>query len=354
MILYSDEYTRKLELEGKWIDCVRYSHEKLTADRKNVSLFLKLSVNTWYTLTLDGPVLSLKKGEYDTLTDMLCHCFKYFNSAFSANENCQWLFGYMMEVRPDLFLNSGVEYTAISNAGESIHGYNVFAYCFNNPVNLSDENGTWPSWAKKVAVAVAVVAVVAAVAAITVATAGTGTAAAVIAVGAAKGAAIGMISGAAIGAATGALRHRASKGSWRGAGKAALNGMGNGALSGAISGAIAGGISSGLCYNSGATSVGKGFDTFKQLKGEVGSPGQGNEWHHIVEQCQIIKSDFCPQIVQNTNNIVAISKTTHRAISGYYSSVQPFTNGMIVRNWLAGQSFSNQYEFGINVIKMFM
>ena len=34
MILYSDEYTRKLELEGKWIDCVRYSHEKLTADRK--------------------------------------------------------------------------------------------------------------------------------------------------------------------------------------------------------------------------------------------------------------------------------------------------------------------------------
>jgi RHS repeat-associated protein len=249
------------------------------------------------------------------------------------------------------FLNAD---TAISNAGESIHGYNVFAYCFNNPVNLSDENGTWPSWAKKVAVAVAVVAVVAAVAAITVATAGTGTAAAVIAVGAAKGAAIGMISGAAIGAATGALRHRASKGSWRGAGKAALNGMGNGALSGAISGAIAGGISSGLCYNSGATSVGKGFDTFKQLKGEVGSPGQGNEWHHIVEQCQIIKSDFCPQIVQNTNNIVAISKTTHRAISGYYSSVQPFTNGMIVRNWLAGQSFSNQYEFGINVIKMFM
>ena len=58
MILYSDEYTRKLELEGKWIDCVRYLHEKLTADRKNVSLFLKLSVNTWYTLTLDGPVLS--------------------------------------------------------------------------------------------------------------------------------------------------------------------------------------------------------------------------------------------------------------------------------------------------------
>ena len=48
----------------------------------------------------------------------MCHCFKYLNSAFSANENCQWLFGYMMEVRPDLFLNSGVEYTAIEQQGK--------------------------------------------------------------------------------------------------------------------------------------------------------------------------------------------------------------------------------------------
>ena len=59
-------------------------------------------------------------------------------------------------------------------------------------------------------------------------------------------------------------------------------------------------------------------------------------------------------MIQNTNNIMAISKSTHRAISGYYSSIQPFTNGMIVRNWLAGQSFSAQYQFGLDVIKLFM
>ena len=116
----------------------------------------------------------------------------------------------------------------------------MFTYCFNNTVNLSDETGTWPSWAKKVVAAVAVVAVVAAVAAVTVATAGAGTAAAVIAVGAAKGAAIGMASGAAIGAATGAVSLRVSTGSWSGAGKAALNGMGDGALSGAVTGVITG------------------------------------------------------------------------------------------------------------------
>lgn len=120
MILYSDEYTRKFEFEGKWINCIQYLYEKWTAERKNIALFLKLSVNAWYTLTLDGPELSLKKGEYDTLTDMQCNCFEYFNATFSTNENCQWLFGYMMEVRTDLFLSSGLEYNTIEQMGKSL------------------------------------------------------------------------------------------------------------------------------------------------------------------------------------------------------------------------------------------
>ncbi len=226
----------------------------------------------------------------------------------------------------------------------------MFAYCMNNPVNMSDPTGSWPKWAIKLVAAVAVVAVVAVIAAVTVATAGAGTAIAAVAVGAAKGAAIGFAVGAATGAAGGAISHRISTGSWDGAGEAALNGMANGALSGAVSGVITGGITGGLSYNSGATSAGKGFDTYRQLKNEIGSPGAGNEWHHIVEQSQISKSGFSPQMIQNTNNIMSISKTTHRAISGYYSSVQPFTNGMTVRNWLAGQSFNAQYDlviFGI-------
>ncbi len=144
MILYSDEYTRKFELEGEWINCVRYLHKKWIADRKNVSLFLKLSVNTWYTLTLDGPVLSLKKGEYDTLTDMLCNCFGYFNATFSTNENCQWLFGYMMEVRTDLFLNSGLEYNTIEQRGKSLiekasNNENLFAQLLFALDNCSDK-----------------------------------------------------------------------------------------------------------------------------------------------------------------------------------------------------------------------
>ena len=55
----------------------------------------------------------------------------------------------------------------------------------------------------------------------------------------------------------------------------------------------------------------------------------------------------------NTNNIVSVNKFTHKAISGYYSSIQPFTQGKTVRNWLVGKGFNYQYKFGIDVIKTF-
>jgi RHS repeat-associated protein len=57
--------------------------------------------------------------------------------------------------------------SVIAGTGENVLGYNMFAYCFNNPVNMSDPTGNWPSWGtvlKAAAIAVTAVAVVAAVA----------------------------------------------------------------------------------------------------------------------------------------------------------------------------------------------
>ncbi len=34
----------------------------------------------------------------------------------------------------------------IAGVGGNVLGYNQFAYCFNNPVNMSDETGNWPKW----------------------------------------------------------------------------------------------------------------------------------------------------------------------------------------------------------------
>ena len=134
--------------------------------------------------------------------------------------------------------------------------YNLYTYCFNNPANMQDDNGEWPSWATKIAIGTAVIA---AAAVLTVATAGTGTALACFAVGALKGSIAGAAMGAASGAVSGTINHRLTTGSWKGAGKAALDGAADGYMSGAISGFITGGIKSSACFVAGTailTSIG--------------------------------------------------------------------------------------------------
>ncbi|MFT9078467.1 polymorphic toxin-type HINT domain-containing protein, partial [Ethanoligenens sp.] len=130
---------------------------------------------------------------------------------------------------------------------------NLFIYCFNNPVNMTDEGGYWPSWATKVLIGTAVIL---AVAVLVVATGGAGAPAAVVALncfatGALQGAIVGAASGAGIGAASGAVGHRLKTGSWKGAGKAALNEAADGYMTGAITGAIAGGLASKACFVAG-------------------------------------------------------------------------------------------------------
>ena len=131
---------------------------------------------------------------------------------------------------------------------DSVQGKNLYQYCFNNPINMQDEDGGWPKWVTQVLVGTAVIA---AAAALTVATAGTGTALACFAVGALKGAAVGAASGAVNGAITGVIGNRIATGSWSGSAAAALNGAAEGYMSGAITGFVVGGVTSNVCFVAG-------------------------------------------------------------------------------------------------------
>ncbi len=39
----------------------------------------------------------------------------------------------------------------IADVGSSVQGHNLFAYCFNNPIDMSDDTGCWPKWIRKAA-----------------------------------------------------------------------------------------------------------------------------------------------------------------------------------------------------------
>ncbi|TEB06806.1 tRNA3(Ser)-specific nuclease WapA precursor [Pelotomaculum schinkii] len=96
-----------------------------------------------------------------------------------------------------------------------------------------------------------------------------------------------------------------------------------------------------------------GFNTFNNFKKAFGPAGDNLVWHHIVEQSQITKSGFSPTRIHNIENIIAVDRATHAKISGYYNSIDSFTNGMRIRNWLAGQSFEEQYKFGLDVLRRY-
>ena len=244
----------------------------------------------------------------------------------------------------------------ISNS--DLASMNLFAYCGNNPVNRNDPTGeAWWHWAIGAAiVAVCAVATVAtcggfAAAAGAVAGVACGVAASSTAATVAAGALLGSATALGVAAVTAASSSRSVK-------EFCDNGNWNTVLS-VVGGTVLGMASAAALRRKScqtaqtSTSRGRSYDSFKEFKNDVGSAGAGNQWHHIVEQCQERKSGFDVGMIQNTNNIVSISADVHRLISGYYSSIQAFTGGLTVRSWLAGQSFEQQYQFGLDVIKMF-
>jgi hypothetical protein len=145
VILYNDETTFKHESEEKYVECIDYLYEKWKANKENVSIFIRLSVSTWYVLTLDGPILTLDKIMYSKLTHILAEVYHFFHSYYANCENCQLLFGYMMEVRTDLFLSTELEYNEIEQVGinlieQASKNGNVFAKVLSrSSYNLTKE-----------------------------------------------------------------------------------------------------------------------------------------------------------------------------------------------------------------------
>ena len=199
-------------------------------------------------------------------------------------------------------------------------GYNLFAYCHNNPVNKADPSGYWVETALDIA---------------------------------------GLVW---------SIYDMCTEPSWENAGWLALDIVciavpiltGSYAVKAASKGTakLLNASADVAKYSDdvieGVGSVGKGFNTFNDAKKFLGSPGEGKQWHHIVEQSQINKSGFSATQIQNTNNLIAIDKATHAKISGYYNSIDAgLSDTMRVRDWLAGQSFETQYQFGMDVLKRF-
>ena len=94
-----------------------------------------------------------------------------------------------------------------------------------------------------------------------------------------------------------------------------------------------------------------GYPSFPAAKRALGSPGPGNVFDHIVEQSQAktSRSGFPVEDINSPFNMNPISAAANQKKANYYSQIRPFTGGIRVRDWLNGQSFAAQYEFGADI-----
>jgi len=115
-----------------------------------------------YTYDSWGKLISIKDKDDIDVTNDKTHVgyknpYRYRGYRYDTETQLYYLDSRYYNPEWGRFINS-------DNLGGKIGdllSHNVFAYCKNNPVNMSDPSGHWPKWAKWAVVAVAVVAVVA-------------------------------------------------------------------------------------------------------------------------------------------------------------------------------------------------
>lgn len=98
------------------------------------------------------------------------------------------------------------------------------------------------------------------------------------------------------------------------------------------------------------------FKSFSAFKRALGPAGSGKAWHHIVEQNPANIAKFGVESIHTTGNLIKLphgAGLIHAKISGHYSSIQRFTGGKTVRQWLNTKSFEFQRNYGLQKLKEF-
>ena len=85
-----------------------------------------------------------------TIADSLGYTnpFRYLGYVYDTETGLYYLQSRYYNPETGRFINAD---NAIASVSGDIRGYNLFCYCMNNPVNMSDRSGHWPQWIKNAA-----------------------------------------------------------------------------------------------------------------------------------------------------------------------------------------------------------
>lgn len=99
-----------------------------------------------------------------------------------------------------------------------------------------------------------------------------------------------------------------------------------------------------------------GFTTFAAFKAWAGNARAGHQWHHIVEQASV---QFPRAAIHHPQNLIQIPIALHqRCINAWMSkrfagtvAGRAFNAGSTVRSQIRGLSWTDQYNFGIQLLR---
>ena len=94
-----------------------------------------------YEYSAWGELLSVTGSKADTVGTL--NPFRYRGYCYDTETGLYYLNSRYYDPVTQRFVNGD---GAISGVGNSIQGYNLFAYCFNNPICMDDSNGNWPNY----------------------------------------------------------------------------------------------------------------------------------------------------------------------------------------------------------------
>ena len=136
-----------------FLNGAQYTYYFLTNARGDVELIYGGSgvVLARYAYDSWGNTISIKDGSGEEITDptniALLNPIRYRGYYYDSETGLYYLQSRYYDPTTCRFVNAD---NAISNAGKTIQGYNLFSYCFNNPANMSDRNGHWAQWIENV------------------------------------------------------------------------------------------------------------------------------------------------------------------------------------------------------------
>lgn len=273
-----------------------------------------------------GNILSITDGNNNDISQNSSHVaninpFRYRSYYYDKESKLYYLNARYYNPKWGRFISIDAN---LGSNGDFI-SYNLYSYVSNNPVNMIDPSG-------KIGIVLTCVI-------------------------------IGAVVGAVVG---GTIAYKKEK-------KKSKNGKINtwNVVKGTIVGAVIGGFigyavgeigvglyglytgSAGAGAAAAGSSTSQGFSSFWKLKQSLPAAKAGYDIHHIVEQSQIQRSGFAPELIHNPDNVVEIERSVHKLITAHYNSNMYEGIKMTVRDYLTGQSYEAQREYGLKMIEIF-